>query len=156
MGKYGYTLEHRVTINTDTNIYAAGDAVGTLQSIPYAVVNQSGYIQSAVVIDAANQSPAIDFLLFNAAPTAAITNNAAFTPAAADIAKLLGFIRITGTDYASFGAGSPVAIAEKTLPKAINLTNSEKQTLYILAYLRSGTPTFTASALTLILNVMQD
>ena len=81
---------------TSGTAYASGDAVGSTMTFTSAARASGGSIlvASATLADASKQNAAIDLVLFDSAPTAA-TNDAAWAPSAADLAKVVGVVPFT-------------------------------------------------------------
>lgn len=131
-----------VTPTLDTNILAAGDAVGGKQTLTSAARVSGGTVtlESITVRDTGNQKAALTILFFDSDPTAAtITNNAAFAWST-DISKCVGRVNIATADYETIDSEAIACV------RGLNLTMlaSGSANLYAAVVLTSGTPTYTA------------
>lgn len=137
------------TPTLDTAIYASGDSLHTAV-ISFAnavrVAGGTGTIKKMVVIDKDVQSIALELWLFSATVTPAAAN-AAHSISDADAALCIGVIA-SGTYYAS--ALNSISVASPSLPITCAAT-----TLFGILVTR-GTPTYTASGLTVALQIAQD
>lgn len=137
------------TPTLDTSIYASGDSLHTtVISFANAVraTGGTGTIRKMVIIDKDVQSIALELWLFSATVTPAAAN-AAHSISDADAALCIGVIP-SGTYYAS--ALNSIAVSSPTLPILVAAT-----TLFGILVTR-GTPTYTASGLTIALQISQD
>lgn len=83
--------------------YSTGDAIGGLLSFANATDVAAGYgtvISTVVICKESGQTPDIDLFLFGDSVSAP-TDNAAYSPSDADIAKCVGVLQITSGDYSS-------------------------------------------------------
>lgn len=153
----GFTTRWTYAPAIDTNIYTAKDAVG-VQTPLLGVLRKgvcTGILQSLSVIDTANQKPEIDFLFFSEEPAAA-TNNATYSPAAADGAKFLGKVSVVADDYAEIDTGCVATIANIGIVlKTPVSTGLGAGTVWVVPVVQS-TPTFTASSVMFTFGVLQD
>lgn len=133
-----------VTPTIDTNIYAAGDAVGGKQTLTGACRISGGIatLESLVVVDKGNQKANLTILFFDSDPSAAtITNNAAFVYST-DISKLIGRINIATADYETIDSEA-IGVVRNI---GLKLKASGSAILYAAVVLTSGTPTYTATS----------
>lgn len=142
-----------VTPVIDTNIYAAGDAVGGKLSFTGAVKDtvKSGIISNIMITDLDKEAADLDVIFFNADPTGTtFTNNAALDIADADLSKIVCTVSVTtdmafadnGTSYLN-NINCPFYLASGT-------------TLYG-ALVARGTPTYTSvSDLVVRVGILQD
>lgn len=113
VGKKITTVIASLTRPSDTNVYAAGDAVTDSVTAPtyitFSSVSRiaagSATIVNAFLIDSANQAtkPNLELWLYDTAPTAQ-NDNSAFTPSDSELANLIGVIVFDG---ANAWAGDP-------------------------------------------------
>lgn len=91
-----------------TGAHADGDVLGTVMTFSGALSNLlSGRVKGVVITDKGKQSPVCDLVLFNAAPGASVgADDAAFAPAAGDLAKIMGGVRFATTDWYVASANS--------------------------------------------------
>lgn len=134
----GYTKNISITPTVSASpAYTAGDAIGGKQTLTSAMRTSGGtaILESITLIDKANQSSALEILIFDSDPSAAtITDNTAFV-FSTDISKLIARISVATSDYVSINS---TAIAQlKGL--GIALTASGSANLYA-AVVAVGTP----------------
>lgn len=92
--------KYTVSVVPDTNIYADNDLVGGKLTM---LLPKSGIIETVVLLDQANQSAALDLVLFSADPTGTtFTNNASLDINDTDALKIIGVLRFAASDYGSF------------------------------------------------------
>lgn len=92
------TITNAVTVTAAA--YTAGDLVGGKNTLASAVrtVAGSGVIQSVMIADKAAQAGSYDVIYFSADPSGTtFTDKAAFTPADADLLKIICRIEVTST-----------------------------------------------------------
>jgi hypothetical protein len=135
-----------VTPTIDTNIYAAGDAVGGKQTLASAVhaAGAAATLTTLTVVDKGNQKANLTILFFDSDPSAAtITNNAAFVWST-DISKVIARVNVVTADYETIDSE---AIATLNLADlGVMLEASGSTSLYAAVVLTSGTPTYTGTA----------
>lgn len=90
----------------DTAAYATGDVLFAPTKIANATQNTQGlsYLQTLLVLDAANQKSAIDLLFFNQDPGSLGSLNAAIDISTAQLAMLIGYIVVAAADYVTVKA----------------------------------------------------
>lgn len=158
----------------DTNAYASGDRLGSIQTISSAFrkiqrttldpitptssdfQGQAGKVvlQSIVVIDQAKQSQPIDILFFSSSPTVASADNAAIDISDAEMdAKCIGVVSFDAT-YVALAANS---IAAKTNLGLVlkQSTSAANNHIYAVCVIR-GAATFAASSLRFKYGFLQD
>lgn len=130
-----------VTPTISTGAYSSGDAIGVLQSVSGAVheSDQSGILRSLVITDIDNQSSALDIVVYEASVTGG-TDNAAYTPSAAEIIQTAGLIEVVGADYVTVGSRSVA-----TLQPDLDFQFDASTALYFQVVSR-GTPTYTTTS----------
>ena len=143
------------TPTIDTNIYAAGDAVGGLLTFSNALRPNafSGVITGAYILDKDAEGANLDLIIFNANPSAStVTNNAALDLADADLSKAIEPISISS--HTAFNSNDNGISGSGSLTRTVQTSSSV--TLY--GALRAvATPTYTsASDLTVCIGVLQD
>ncbi|NDC94681.1 hypothetical protein EBZ38_08915 [bacterium] len=132
-----------VTPTIDTNIYAAGDAVGAQQDLANAARTSGGYcdIDNITIIDKGNQKPNLTLLFFDATLSAAtVTNNAAFV-FSTDVSKLIGKCNVVTADFETVNS---IAVAQ--LRNLSLRLKSAATSIYVAVVITSGTPTFLSSS----------
>lgn len=132
-----------VTPVIDTNIYAAGDAVGGVQTLTNAVRVSGGVgvLDTLSIIDADNEKANLTILFFESNPAAAtVANNAAFVWST-DLAKYIGKINVVTADYESINSKAVATLRGLGL----RLKASGSRNLYAVVVLTSGTPTYSAA-----------
>lgn len=74
--------------------YAAKDAVGGIMEFTNAVgvSGGTGIVQTVTIVDASQQMPALDLVLFDRTIAGTVTDNAAFDPTDADLANVIGVV----------------------------------------------------------------
>ena len=80
-----------IDIGVDTDIYAAGDALGPKQS--FTSVPEFGVIMAVSVIDRDSEEVNLDVVLFKV-DLAGSANNAAFAPSDAELAECVGAVLV--------------------------------------------------------------
>jgi hypothetical protein len=137
------------TVST-TPAYTAKDAVGGLLTFAGAVreAGSSGVLMGVTVIDASQQRPSLELVLFDRTFTAS-TDNAIFDPSDADLANCIGVVGINS--WADFNDNSVAQVSGVSLPLVLNGTSLFGQLL------TRGTPTFVATSdITVIVTILQD
>lgn len=127
------------TVTVNNVAYTSGDNVGGKLTLANAVRVSGGVseLKSVAFIDAANQKPVLEIIIFNADPTAStITNNAAFVLHANDIAKVIARIPVATGDWVSIDTKGFANITPSRILKAATGT-----TLYA-ALITTSTPTY--------------
>ena len=123
--------------------YTAEDCVGGVLAFAGAAsaYANEGVIKRLTIIDADKEDAVLRLYLFDADPSAtADTDAATFLPAAADLAKLIGFKAIAAADYKDSTSDS-VAVFEMDMPFVLAAGGT---TLYGVLVC-TGTPTYTAA-----------
>lgn len=150
----GKTKTIKVIPTISTSIYASNDAIGGRLDFDLLTCNNTGVIQSLIIIDKAKQSSAMELHLFNYPFTINTADNATYSPDATEVVNYcIGVISISTGDWLTNATTSIATI--KSIGLAINGTDGIN---YIYARLVSkGTPTYTSTSdLTLKLTVLQD
>jgi hypothetical protein len=133
--------------------YHANDSVGpafALTGLMRMDAGGSGCIDSITVGDAANQKIALDVTIFDSNPSGStFTDNSATSIVAADVPKVVAKVSFVAGDYTSFNA---IAFATKS-DLGIPVYSG---TVPYAAVTTRGTPTYTASCLTLTFGVRRD
>ncbi len=141
--QFGDLIVVEKTVDTDTNIYAANDQVGTLLTLAdvFAGGTKKGIIESITILDKAKQSAALTLLFFDAAPTVASTNNAALDITDAELAdKFVGKVEFAAASYSNLANSSIGSMAN------INqMIVSKSADLYMIVK-SAGTPTYTSTS----------
>lgn len=140
-------IHRRVTLTPtlDTNAYADGDQVSTLQTLSRILPPRvGGEIKLVTVLDKANQKVALDLFFFKAAVTVA-ADNAAFTISDADMDHCLGVINVLAADYDAVSTTNGLATVAVNFPIVFSTAND---VIYV-AIVSRGAPTYAASSLTI-------
>ena len=131
------------TPTLDTGAYADGDYMGTVLSFPVPKEATSIKINSAVIVDKADQGIALNLILFNSLPTIASADNAALALADDQLEKFAGSIAFAAADYIDATNGKAV------LKGGLNLgVQPDTDTKYFYAILQAkGAGTFAADSI---------
>jgi len=132
------------TLVCSTAAYTAGDSIGPLLTLTHVwdFAGQAAILQSIVVQDLAAQNSAIDFIFFDANPSATtFTDNGALTVADADLPKIVGTVSLLASDYVAFADSSAATV--KTIALPVNPLSGSS--LYC-ALVARGTPTYPTGA----------
>jgi len=142
-----------VTLSLDTNIYASGDVLADTQEVAGAVRTAAGtgWIDSIALIDIDDQKAALDLIFFNAS-TALGTENAAPDMVDANGLYYLGTVSFLAADYVDLGAFS---VACRT-GLAMRIKGVAAGTSIYVAAISRGTPTHSATGITLRIGVSKD
>lgn len=129
--------------------YTAGDAVGTLLEFPLALgyPGKSGVIVGIEIIDKSLNAAPLILQLFDRTFTNT-ADNAAYNPSDADIVNALGNITVASADY-NGGTGNKVGTKSASLPFVLPAGG----TSLFGQLFTSGTPTYAAGDLTVVLYV---
>lgn len=152
---FGYSDLVEVTPTLDTNAYQTADHLGSLMTFQFTkvVTGSKVFIQSLTVTDAASQRAEIDFLFFNALPTIASSDNAAFNVSDAELAaKGAGVVTVYSADYRAFNANSIASVQNVGL---IVPLAASSDSLYVSMIVR-GAPTYAVDSLKIKLGVTAD
>lgn len=125
--------------------YSSGKQLGGIQTLTSACQGQNRLSQllNVTVLDADNQSSAINVLLFNQSPTIASADTATFSATAANLKlQLVGSFQILSTDY--FTAGT-VSVASVAMGNAFFKSLDNAGALYAVA-ISAGTPTYASTS----------
>lgn len=125
--------------------YTAGDVVGgeiTLTNF-MRLSGKSGLAYGVTLVDVSGSAVGLDFLLFNAAPTANLADNAAYAWNSADYAKLVMHFRVDASEWTKPGPSLTPAVCSKAL-SAFPLTASGSADLYLYIVCVTA-PTFAAT-----------
>lgn len=128
----------------DTSAYAAGDLIGGKLSFDLSFFKggPSLLIQSALLVDEAKQSAAIDIVLWDSNPSGTtFTDQAALDIADADVPKIVGIIPFSF--YSAFADNGIGWAGNLAMPLRVDPTLASP-TLYA-ALVSRGTPTFAAA-----------
>lgn len=80
--------------------YSVGDCVGgTFTIAPQTTLGMGVKLQTLTIVDLANQAPGLRIIFFGSKPTGTYTDNSAVDLTAADIAKVIGQIKISSSDW---------------------------------------------------------
>jgi hypothetical protein len=90
-------------MTVSTSAYASGDSIGGAVKLSRLLEQYgAGVLKNVVVIDKDNQKPALTIFFFDRPPAA--TDNAAFSPTAAEIARCIGMVPVASADYTTVGS----------------------------------------------------
>lgn len=138
----GNTVVVTPTITVDTNAYAAGDSIGGKITLTSAmrVSGGTGVLSGLMLVDRANQKPALEIFIFQEDPSAAtITNNAAFVFSTDDL-KVIAKVVVAAADWTTMNSKATAELAN--LNRFVAAVGSANLYAAIVA---TGTPTFAAS-----------
>ncbi len=112
--------------------YSNGDVIGGL--LTFNVGMASGIVKRILVVDKDNEKAAINFHIYNAAPTG-VNDNAAFAPTDADTAKKIAKVPLLTTEYSSDGSLNATGEPLTKLPVEFTTVDGN---LYVFAELPTG------------------
>jgi len=132
--------------------FSAEDIVGGKLIIPNYMRNSEGFgvLNSLILVDTSKQNAPLILYIFSADLAGTYTDNAAEAITAADWRKCIGSIAILDADYKDKANASLVMLGSSRL--GLLLRASIGSNLYGLL-VTSGTPTYGANALQLILGI---
>lgn len=136
-----------VTLSLDTSAYAAADVLADTQAIANAVRENggSGELVAVAVHDDDDQGVAMD-LIFLKTNVSLGTENAAASISDADAKQIQAVAKIVTGDYTDVGGAQ---VAYKTFSPPLPLcADTASRSIFLGAITRGGTPTHTASGLT--------
>jgi hypothetical protein len=144
-----------VAMSTDTSAYASGDLIADTQQLD-AFFNKTdgcGVINSITIIDQDAQGVAL-YVLFHKTSTSMGTENSAPNISDANaVSGIQGIVAVATTDYVTVSGTKVACIKNIGLPvKAVSGTDD----LYVSVLNATGTPTFTATGLNLIIGGLLD
>lgn len=139
-----------VVPTVDTNVYAAGDQLGGIQTITgaFPLGVQNGRLETLIVVDKDKQNAEMNILFFDELPTVASVDQGALDVADAQLVdKCIGHAHVAGSDYAQLANGSVACVTP-------NLKVSGKLSTIYAVVQCLGTPTYsTAAALAFKYNI---
>lgn len=140
-----------VTLSLDTGQYASGDTLAETQTVAsvFRVNGGRAVLDSLTVIDVSDQGAAFDVFFFGAS-VAFGTENEAPSITDANALYCLGYVPVATADYKDVG-GAKVATVRNV---GLVLENGDdSKSIYVSAMNGSGTPTYSATGLTLRLGL---
>lgn len=149
-GNTGYV---EVTMVLDTAIYATGDVLTDTVSLTNILrtVGGTGIIHSIHLLDEDHQGQAIDVVFFRTNVSLG-AKNAPVAISLADSREILGRIPITTSDYVDLVNSYSATITNIGL----GVKGDASDDLFMSMICRSGTPTYTASGITVKVVILQD
>lgn len=119
----------------DTNAYADGDQVSTLQTLPLMQGSFEGTIASVTVLSKTQDKAVLDFFIFDRSVTVA-ADNAAASITDADMEFCLGVISVAVADYDDIGSTNSIAtvVPAAGLPVKANVAPN----LYVAIVIRTA------------------
>lgn len=128
-----------------TGIYAALDQIGGVQALAAEDFKKGALLTGVTLIDKDDEAGVYDILLFDSDPTTDISSsdNAALALSDAGAAKLLYKFQIVAGDYLNLPSNQ---VAHKLIADAPVYSASNGDSIYWVAQITSGTPTFTATS----------
>lgn len=139
-----------VTLTLDTSAYASGDLLADTQEITnyVSIAGTSSYLQSLTVVDEDDQKVAFDVYFLSSNVTMG-TENSAPSISDANARSIQGYVSVGTADYKDIGGVSIASI------KNIGLTLSGSTGMWVAVVNGTGSPTFTASGVKLILGFVR-
>lgn len=149
-GNTGYV---EVTMTLDTAIYATGDVLTDTVSLTdiLRTVGGTGIIQSIHLLDEDAQGQAIDVVFFRTNVSLG-TKNSPVSISDANAREILGVVNIATSDYVNLV--NSYSVTKTNL--GIGVKGDGLDDLFMSMICRSGTPTYTASGITVKVVVLQD
>ena len=147
------TIYKEVTLTLDTNQYAGNDVLADTQEVADVFPqNTVGTWQSLTVLDKDDQGVAIDVILLKTEVSIGTENSAvSITDANAD--EILCSINVATGDYVDMIG---CQFANKAKIGHVVTTDTTSNSLWVAAVTRGGTPTYTASGITIKLGFTVD
>lgn len=136
------TNSNLITITGSTSpAYSAGDNVGGILTFPsYLDGNGGGILESIYLISKSVQTAGFKLYLFQTLPTSTVTDNAAVTISAVDLANLIGVYSLSNYDS---GLGTMTIYTLDSINKVIDSGYNQPNLYGILT--TTGTPTLTTT-----------
>jgi hypothetical protein len=149
----GFTASQALTVVTSANTYAAGQAIGGLNTFANAVrlAGGSGVIGAVSLADKDKQNASIDILFFTANPNGVPpVDHTAYAPNATDLLKCIGHVNIS--TYTALSLNSVGTATGVNLPFSLPSGTA----LYAVLVSRGAPVYTTVSSLQLTLGIGQD
>ncbi len=148
------SVAYAIALSADTSAYASGDLIADTQQMA-AFFNKTdgrGVINSITIIDQDAQGVAL-YVLFHSTSTSMGTENSAPNISDANALGIQGIVAVSTSDYVTVSGTKVATIKNIGLPvKAASGTND----LYISVLNSTGTPTFTATGLNMVIGGLLD
>lgn len=141
------------TAVTASSAYSDGNAVGGKRTLANALgAAGTGVLESIMLLDRANQKPALEIYIFDADPTnATLTDKTAFVFSTDDL-KVLARISVATGDWVTHNSKATACI--KGIGAALKAAGTS---LYAAVVLNGSTPTFAATTdFQIIVGILQD
>lgn len=142
-----------VALSLDTNIYASGDLLADSQQIDaaFSIADGTGILHSIMVIDQDDQKAAFDIFLLSANVSMG-SENSGPSISDADALNVLCRIPVGTGDYYDLGGVSVAGLSGlNRIVKAVSGTDD----LYVAVVNGTGTPTYTATGVTLRIGILE-
>lgn len=156
----GFTSYAKVsgsTLGATSATYATGRTLGTGNPIALELTRSqtgSGVLQTVCLQDLSAQSGAVDIIFFDSNPSATtFTNNVALDIADADIAKIIGFVSITSSDYSAFADN--VVGQKNNIGLVLKSATAPYNKIYV-AFVSRDAKTYVANEVSATFGVLQD
>lgn len=135
----GHINSYRFNPTITAGAYSANDVIAGELTLTNAVRTSGGsaVLQSLTIHDKAAQGVAMHFYLFDAAPSAALADNAAWAWTDGDEDKWLGTVYVASTDWVAAAGDS--FVTKNNIGLAVSANGSQNLFLYIVT---TGTPTY--------------
>jgi hypothetical protein len=151
----GKSVAFSVTLSTDTSAYASGDLIADTQIMNgfFRKADGTGVVQTITIIDEDAQGVAL-YVLFMRTSTSMGSENSAPNISDANLtAGLLGIVAVATTDYVTLSGAKVATIKNIGIP-VVAATGTDD--LYIAVLNSTGTPTYTASGLEMVIGGLLD
>lgn len=157
----GASIVLKVTPTVQAAAYSSGNAIGTVQDLPNAVLDSSGgaILESLTLV---SDGGAVDMkvLIFDDTISTTITDKASPNISLADLKKCLGIISIASADFTTAGGTAAVAtklgIGLNLQPAKAAVPNNTSRRNLKMVILAAGSVTFgTTSGVQVSLGVLQ-
>lgn len=127
--------------------YAAGDCVGSTLTFANACLGNGPWeIKSVRITDKSKQAVAYNFQPFKNLPAATYTDNSAYAPSAADMAKFCATIQLAASDCFLASANSHSTVSSLFSSVESDLSSGDVYgQLYIPSDVGSTVPTYTST-----------
>jgi hypothetical protein len=151
----GKSVAFSVTLSTDTSAYASGDLIADTQIMNgfFRKADGTGVVQTITIIDEDAQGVSL-YVLFMRTSTSMGSENSAPNISDANLtAGLLGIVAVATTDYVTLSGAKVATIKNIGIP-VVAATGTDD--LYIAVLNSTGTPTYTASGLEMVIGGLLD
>lgn len=143
LGHTDLQVVNKTISGMSTTVYAAGDAIGVVQSSAVFAFGEYAILRAVKIADKDAQNAAID-IVFIDDETLAVTDNAAFAPSDAyNNASISAVVSIAASDYKAW-SGNSIAVKNDLWVPYYTSVVTTGQTSFVLV--SRGTPTYPSAS----------